>query len=341
MRSRTLCALFVALGGVVAVGTAAGTAGADEAADTAAARMLGVDGVTLADSGDCQQAIEKLRKAEDLHHAPTTAGRLGECEIGTGHIVRGTERLQRLLREPLPANAPAPFVDAVTRARKVLDRALPRIATMHVTVKAPPGAKFQVRVDGEALPDALVDSDRPTDPGRHVVEAVAPGFLTAKRDVTLGDAETTTVSLELAPDPNAPPPAPPRPAVAQAPAAVPTTPPPARASSGTNVGAIVALSLGGLGVAAGIGAGAVVASDSTDLSKACSPTKVCPSSKQSELSAAKTWATVSTVGFAAGGVGLATGLVLLLVGNHRSDAPTEARIQPVVGPLYLGCEGAF
>jgi hypothetical protein len=337
LRSSTLCAAFVALGGIAV----AGPARADEAADTAAARILGIDGVNLADSGDCQQAVEKLRRSEELHHAPTTAGRLGECEIGVGHLVQGTERLQRLLREPLPASAPAPFVDALARARKVLDRALPRIATLRVAIKAPPRVKFQVHVDADVLPDALIDNDRPTDPGRHVVEVSAQGFLTAKQDVTLADAETANVSLDLVADPNAPPPVPPKPLSAQASPGSLASAPPAKTSSGPNVGAIVSLSFGGLGLAAGIGAGAVVASDSADLSKACGSSKICPPSKQSEISQAKTWATVSTVGFAVGGAGLATGLVLLLIGNHRSDAPTEARIQPVVGPLYVGCEGAF
>jgi hypothetical protein len=336
-RSKLLCALFVT---VFEIGPVA-TARADEAADTAAARMLGVDGVSLADSGDCQQAIEKLKRAEELHHAPTTAGRLGECEIGVGHLVQGTERLQRLLREPLAAGAPAPFVDAMTRARYVLDRALPRIATLRVSVKASPRARFAVTVDGEAMSSALLDNDRPTDPGKHAVEVTAPGFLAAKQDVTLGEGQTSSVAMELLPDPSAPvaTPVPPPPAVRESPAAA-RPPVEAKPSSGPNVASIVAFSLGGLGLAAGIAGGVVVAVDSSDLSKSC-PSKTCPSSKQDEISAAKTWATVSTVGFAVAGAGLATGLVFLLTGHHSADAPTEARIRPVVGPLYLGCEGAF
>jgi hypothetical protein len=335
-RSISFCALFVAMFELAAVSSAK----ADEAADTAAARMLGIDGVTLADSGDCQQAIEKLKRAEELHHAPTTAGRLGECEIGVGRVVEGTERLQRLLREPLPAGAPTPFVDAMTRARRVLERALPRIATLRVTLKAPPRAKPQVTVDGEPMSDALLDNDRPTDPGRHVVEATAPGFIATKEDVALNEGQSASVALELVPDPNAPPPPPPPSPgaheVALAPKAAIAPKP-----SGPNAGAIVAFSLGGVGLAAGIAGGTVVAMDASDLSKTCSPTKACPTSKQSEISAAKTWATVSTVGFAVAGAGLATGLVLLLVGHHPPDATTEARIRPVVGPLYLGLEGAL
>jgi hypothetical protein len=334
LRSISFCALFAALFELMAVSSAH----ADEAADTAAARMLGIDGVTLADAGDCQQAIEKLKRAEELHHAPTTAGRLGECEIGVGRLVQGTERLQRLLREPLPPGAPTVFVDAVTRARRVLDRAVPRIATLRITVKAPPRVKVQVTVDAEPMSDALLDNDRPTDPGRHMVEASAPGFIAAKEDVSVNDAQSATVSLELVPDPNAPvAPPPPPPEAHDTPALKATIAP---KPSGPNAGAIVAFSLGGLALAAGIAGGAVVAVDASDLSKTCGATKTCPTSKQNEISAAKTWATVSTVGFAVAGAGLATGLILVLVGHHE-PAATEARIRPVVGPLYLGLEGAL
>jgi hypothetical protein len=335
-RSISFCALLVAVFEIVSVTDAR----ADDAADTAAARMLGVDGVTLADAGDCQQAIEKLKRAEELHHAPTTAARLGECEIGVGHLVQGTERLQRLLREPLPAGAPAPFVDAVARARHVLDRALPRIATLRVSVKAPGHAKVAVAVDGEAMSDALLDNDRPTDPGKHQVEVTAPGFLAAKQDVTLGDGQSANVALELQPDPSAPVAAAQPPPEVHEPPARSGSPVTAKPSSGPNVGSIVAFSIGAVGLAGGIAGGTVVAVDSSDLSKSC-PSKACPSSKQNEISAAKTWATVSTVGFAVAGAGLATGVVLLLVGHHAPDAPNEARIRPLVGPLYLGCEGAF
>jgi len=41
----------------------------DDAAETAAARSLAVEGLKLADSGKCADAIEKLSRAEKLHHA--------------------------------------------------------------------------------------------------------------------------------------------------------------------------------------------------------------------------------------------------------------------------------
>src|SRR5579871_3544383 len=73
----------------------------DSAENTAAARSLGIQGVQLADAGKCPEAIEKLQRAETLHHAPTILGRLGECQVNVGLIVEGTENLNSVVREQL------------------------------------------------------------------------------------------------------------------------------------------------------------------------------------------------------------------------------------------------
>src|SRR5262245_36284678 len=105
------------------------------AENVAAARALGIQGVQLADAGKCDQAIEKLQRAESLYHAPTILGRLGECQVAVGQIVLGTENLNRVVREQLAPNAPQAFRNAQERAKKALDAALPKIAYLTVTVE--------------------------------------------------------------------------------------------------------------------------------------------------------------------------------------------------------------
>jgi hypothetical protein len=329
---------------LLAGGAAAGAvlactfARADESADTAAARLLGWDGVTLADSGNCAQAVDKLRRAEKLHHAPTTAARLGECEVDMGMLVAGTERLQRVLREPLPAGTPAAFGEAIARARAVLDRALPKVGDLRISVHAPAGSRFVVSVDGEPLPDALLDNDRPTDPGAHRVQVAGTGFFTSTKDVSLGDGETKTVVLELDRNFNAPLSSSPAPSPVRAGAAAPAV----AEGAGFPVGPVVAFALGGIGLATGIAAGLAVAGKASDLATSCDGSRVCPPGKQSEINAAKTWAAVSTGGFIAAGAGLGTGLVLLLTGKSEArSASTGASADPVVGPGYVGIHGRF
>jgi len=313
--------------------TLSGSARADEAADTAAARALGVAGVALAEAGNCSQAIEKLARAEALHHAPSTAERLGECEIEVGKIVAGTERLQRVVREPLAPNAPAPFVAAVARARTVLEKATPRIAMLRVDVKAPADAHVSVSMDGEPIPDAVVRDERPTDPGTHQVRATAPGYSPTSATVVLADGETKTLPLRLSP-------------LASAGPSSSQTPYLARDSSSSgshsHVAAITAFAIGGVGLAVGAIAGAEVMSKSSTLSGNCNGGGVCPASMQTDISSAKTWATVSTTCFAIGGTGVLAGIMLLLTqGGSPTPEPKAATVLPVVGGTSVGLRGWF
>jgi len=326
---------------------AAATASAQEnAADRAAARELGVDGVMLADKGKCDAAIEKLEKAEKLYHAPTTLERLAECQIETGKIVDGTENLQRVVREPLPEKAPAPFKAAKQRAEAALKKALPRIAKLRISVAAPPGAKLAVTVDQQALSDAALDNDRPTDPGTHAVEATAPGYLKAAAVVTLKEGDSQSVTLKLEPDPSAPKTPPPAASASDGPAGAAGPDDrgasPARGEPPSHAGAYVALGVGAVGVGVGAVTGLLALTKKSDLDKACGSSKACPTASQSEIDSAKSLGTISTVAFIVGGAAAVTGVVLFATGGSAKASATTAKgVRPVVGPGYAGLAGRF
>jgi hypothetical protein len=303
-----------------------------QAENVAAARALGMQGIQLADSGDCKGAIEKLSRAESLYHAPSILGRLGECQVLVGQIVLGTENLNRVVREELAANAPKAFRDAKERAKGVLNTALPKIARLTVRVE-PSDVRPQVTVAGALIPPALLGVERPTDPGTHEIVVSAPGYLEQKSTVTLAEGGTQEVSLKLEKDPNAvaaaPPPAPPAAVVTTA----PTQPPADTAPKKNNTLAYVALGVGGAGLLVGGVTGFLALGKKSDL-KGCVDTR-CPSSQEDTLDSAKTMATVSTVGFAVGFVGVGLGVVLLLTGGGSNDAalakPQLAKHEPFAG----------
>jgi hypothetical protein len=324
--------------------TATHVAHADDAADVAAARQFGSEGVNLAEEGKCKEAIEKLDRAEKLRHAPTTAGRLGECEIEVGRIVSGTERLQRLLREPPAANAPPAFTTALQRAQQVLDKALPRIAVIHVAVAAPPGTKIALSVDGEKISDVFIDADRPTDPGLHTVQASSPGFYPASTKVALKDSETKRIELKLEADPNY--------KVAVAPTPTPETPtpiaPPPEEPPPSRVPAYAAFGVGGAGVVVGTITGIMALGRKSDATTNCPQSRcIAGSQGEADLSAAKTLGTASTVGFIVGGVVIATGVVLLFTSSSstppatRASLPPAPAVRPELGLGYAGVRGTF
>ena len=310
-------------------------ASADDAADTATARSLGVEGVTLANAGNCREAVEKLERAEKLHHAPTTATRLGECEIELGKLVRGTERLQRVIREPLPPNAHAAFATAVARAHRVLESALPRLATLRIGVEAPPGTRLAITVDDEPTSEAVVDNDRPIDPGSHTIKVSAEGFLPASLVASLEEGHSKSVLLELHADPNAP-------ARARPGASAAATFPLIEEAKSSKLPAIVAFGVGAVGLGVGIYGAVVVEDKAAALASNCDTNRVCPTDLQRDIRDARTWATVSTVGFVTAGVGAATGLVLLLVsGSSPRTSKAGLRLQPTVSTTSVGIDGVF
>jgi hypothetical protein len=309
-----------------------------QAENVAAARSLGLQGIKLADAGDCKGAIEKLSRAESLYHAPSILGRLCECQGAVGQVVAGTENLNRVVREELSATAPKAFRDAQTRARGVLNSALPKIA--HLTVKVEPAdAKPQVTVGGAPIPPALIGVERPTDPGTHEVVVSAPGYLEQRSNVTLTEGGTQELAIKLEKNAAAAG-APPPPATA-APAVVttgPVTPVDDTSPKKNHTLAYVALGVGGAGLVVGGITGFLALGKKSDLEN-CENNR-CPSSQADTLDSAKSMATVSTVGFTVGFVGVGVGVVLLLTGSNSARAsaplPKLATGRVEVSPYFAG-----
>lgn len=310
---------------------------ADDASDTATARALGTEGVALADAGKCREATPKLERAEKLHHAPTTATRLAECEITLGRLVAGTERLQRVVREVLPPNAHPAFAAAVARAQRVLDANVPKIATLHLTVVAPADARLSVVVDDDTLGDASVETDRRLDPGAHTVRVTAPGFHASESSLTLAEGEVRSLTVQLVSDGSPRGPASP-PAFELREAG----PPPVGESSGSRVPAVLAFSVGGAGLATGIVAGIMTSGKARALDRACGEARVCPDGYADDIADAKRMATISTAGFVTAGVGTVAGVVLLLLSPTRASEPTRGvSVRPRIGLSSVGLDGRF
>src|SRR5687767_842372 len=84
---RVCCALLATmLAQSVALRPALAQQDEPSSAETAAARGLAVEGLKLAEAGRCSEAVEKLARAEKLHHSAIVQSRLGECQIALGRL---------------------------------------------------------------------------------------------------------------------------------------------------------------------------------------------------------------------------------------------------------------
>jgi hypothetical protein len=186
----------------------------------------------------------------------------------------------------------------------------------------------------------LVDSELPADPGEHVVEASAPGYLKATARVTLGSADKKTVALKLEADPNAPAAVPigaaaavsqgPAVSAAEHPAAVPpAAPPPVPAKSPSRAPAYISWGVGAVGVGVGTAFGLMAMKGKQDLDGQCTNDS-CPSSSGDAVDSAKRNGNISTIAFAVGGAGLVLGTVLYFsIGSGHGES--QAKSPPARG----------
>ena len=343
-RSTIVSALaFVAALAYPAVTRAEGEA---DATETAAARQLAVDGVKLAQADKCDEAVDKLDRAEKIKHSPIVLGHLGQCQVKVGRWVEGSESLRKLLREPLPENPSATLASAYETAAATLRDVKPRIPSMKITLDAPPNTAFTLLVDGKERAASVVGVALPIDPGEHTIEATAPGFLKASSSVKVQPNSATMVTVELKRDPKAP-------IATKATATAPSvehasaaTPRPDQAkpepvAQGSSTGKVLGfvsyvVAAGGLGV--GIAFGQSAMKDEKSLRASC-PSRVCTPSQQDELDFAKTKGTIATVGFAVAGAGAALGTVLLLTSGPSSSEnaalPAPKRIAGLERPRAM------
>ena len=99
------------------------------------------------------------------------------------------------------------------------------------------------------------------------------------------------------------------------------------------------LGVGGAGLLTGTITGIVAISKKNGLE--C-PDHQCPPSQYDKLDSARTFSTISTIGFGVGIAGAAAGTVLLLVGKSEPEAQVgSVRARPLIGDRWLGVTGEF
>ena len=105
---------------------------------------------------------------------------------------------------------------------------------------------------------------------------------------------------------------------------------------GQKVMALVAGGVGVAGIAVGSIFGLMAKSDNDDALKNCRTSTLCTPTGVSQTNDAKSAATVGTVGFIVGAVGLVGGAVLWFTAPRSEPTTASIRATPVVGPSYGG-----
>lgn len=301
-------------------------------ADKAQARVLGEEGQQALAKQDYEVAYDRFKRAEALYHAPTLLLGLARSAVGAGKYVQAQEAYNKLIREPLPKNAPDPFVRAQEDAKKEIIGLDQKIAWATITVTGP--AKPVVTLDDESIPAAALGGKRPINPGEHVVKASGPGYLEREERFSIVSGAATTVEVALEVDPHA----------GDLPEPVPGTPSTGDTGDGQRIGGYVTLGVGAAGLLMGVITGGLAVGKHGELDDGC-PGGTCPPALQGTLDDFHTLGTVSTVGIVAGGVLAATGLVVVLTAPSEPTtepaAVTGAALRARLGLASLGFDLSF
>lgn len=309
-------------------------AGAQSLADRETARALMDEGDAKRDAKDYKAALSAYEKADAIMHVPTTGLEVARMQAQLGLLLEARETLARVIRSPVAPKEPAPFTNARKAAEQLNEELGRRVPALQLEIKgAPTGETPQVTIDGENVPAAVLSVPRKVNPGTHVV-VVQAGSLEKSQDVLVAEKETKTVTIDLTPE-----------AVAETPQVQTTDEP---SEGGSSAGKV--LMFGGFTVAAiGIGVGAVtgiMSMSKVDEIKGDCQGDRCPTSRAGDIDDAKSLGNISTIAFAAGGVGAAVGILGLIMSSGSSEQKPGAEAarphtRAVVGPSYLGLSGTF
>jgi hypothetical protein len=325
----------------------------------AAARELATEGADAFDAGRYQDAIDRFTRAESLVHAVPHLLFLARSHAKIHEYVKAREAYMKIINEQLPPNATQGVKDAQKAAQDEINAVEPKIGRLTVQVQGKEQASdLVIQVNGVTVAAVLVGAPQPIDPGNHKVEAIATGFRAGPESVTIGEGERKEVVLTLAADPNA---VPPGGAAAAAGTTEATTPAPgdgtpadqgvdSGGSNGLRIGSYVAFGVGAVGL--GLGTVFMLQSSSkrSEADDLCTlPKGACDIAVKSKVNdlddQADQAATLGVAGFVVGGVGIATGITLLVLSSGSSSAKsashTKPHVEPWVGRNTVGIRGTF
>lgn len=321
----------------VLVLSSAGAHAEEDAATRAAARKLAEDGVAALQNGDAATAVQKLEKAHNMLKAPSVALWSARALAKRGLLVEAAERLREASR--LPVSGDTGVQEQAKRdAEKELGELSPRIPSLVIAINGAGDSPVSVTLDGKPIPSDLLGEDRPVNPGSHHLVAKR-GADERSLDVTLAEGERKPASIDFA-------------GAAPAPAAPVGTPAsdsaPTAASSGgggSNTLAFVALGAGAAGLIVGGVTGGMAMSKKSKLDDNTTDCRngQCTYAVESDVNSLRTFRTVSTIGFIAGGVLAVTGVVLLVTSGNSKQQGAQQRphVALAVGPANVQLAGSF
>ncbi|HEV8244963.1 MAG TPA: hypothetical protein VGP93_04315, partial [Polyangiaceae bacterium] len=161
--------------------------------ELAVARRLFNEATELEGKSDFRAARAKLSEAIGIKETAGLRFHLGYCSEQLGELVAALVEYDRAL-DLVHGGAKAPDVEKALEPAK--QRVQARVAQLTLTL--PSDVPFaEVELDGQKLAPSVLGHPAPLDPGKHRVEARAPGRKRTELELSLKEGEQRTVELSL------------------------------------------------------------------------------------------------------------------------------------------------
>lgn len=314
------------------------SAGPASAAPTAAekdtARSLARDGDALFADRKFEPALARYSAAYHLVRVPTLGVQVAKTQAELGRLKEALLTAREVESMPVQPSEPPVFAAARKAAQELARELSARVPRIVVEV-APKQASPQVSIDGAPSPTATSEAGAELDAGVHRLLVTADGYSNVELEFELRERDRERLPVTLFPKAGGAaerPSAAPVPAASSSSAAPAVVAPPMGASSdderrdraaaarSARTRGYVALTVAGLGAAAGAVTGALAFSTKPDC-----PDDTCAPSQSDDITNSKRYGNVATVSFAVGGAALLYGLWELIAnGDAEDDAALQA-----------------
>jgi hypothetical protein len=302
----------------------------------AASQHLFQEGAALLKAGKVHDACVKFEESEKLDPQLGTLLNLASCHEKEGRTATSWAEYTELIALAGKRGDQKRVAYAKGKAAELEKQ----LARMQLDVPAGTG---ELALDGVALGQAAWGVPLPIDPGEHVITYAASGKKPGTKRITATAAQTIKVALPVLeeqpsatppPTPDTtprtqPPPAPtpePLPSAHAAPSTPPAEPKAERSTMRTVGYGVAAVGVVGVGLGSVFGAMALGAK--SDVSAGCNGSQ-CTKAGLDAVDTARTDGTISTVSFIAGGVCLAAGITMVVLGGKKT---AQTGIAPMMGP---------
>ena len=301
--------------------------------DPAAAEALFTAGREAFEKGDYASACPKFEESHRLDPGAGALVNLAACREKLGQLASAWESWRQALRFLGPEDERRPSVEQRAAA---IEKRVPWLEVL-LEPGAPPATR--VERDGVELASASLGISLPVDPGAHMIVVSAPDHKPRKYSLTLAEAERRSLRVTTGESETAH-----RPASSQPVSGAADTQARFEPATRPRILPWVVAGVGAAGVVVGAVAGGLALGKKAEVKDVCTEVGDGFECDQDGLDAAesgKTFATISTIGLAAGTVVLGIGVWLIVADEPSRPGPTRVGVQPLGKGALFGVRQSF